>query len=191
MKKIYIMPKLSLNHHFLKCPSLSYMASEAREQILLEMSKARETAHWPEILFGRWCLSGYCFPTVMNKVKVILAWIWCPIFQMLATRWRASKVLGYLINSLSVQFSSGAQSCPALCDPMDCSMPGLPVHHHLPELTQTHVHWVSDTIQPSHPLLAPSPPTFNLSQHQGLFQWVSSSHQVFKVLGFQLQYQSF
>ena len=100
------MPNLSLDHHFLKCPSLSYMASEAREQILLEMSKARETAHWPEILFGRWCLSGYCFPTVMNKVKVILAWIWCPIFQMLATRWRASKVLGYLINSLSVQFSS-------------------------------------------------------------------------------------
>ena len=66
--------------------------------------------------------------------------------------------------------SSVAQSCPTLCNPMDCSTPGLPVHHQLPEFTQTHVHWVSDTIQPSHPLLSPCPPAFNLSQHQGLFQ---------------------
>ena len=70
---------------------------------------------------------------------------------------------------------------------MDCSTPGLPVHHQLPELTQTHVHLVGDTIQPSHPLSSPSPPALNLSQHQGLFQWVSSSHQVAKVLEFQLQ----
>ena len=74
---------------------------------------------------------------------------------------------------------------------MDCSTPGLPVHHQLLEFTQTHVLWVSDTIQPSHPLSIPSPPTFNLSQHQGLFQWVSSLHQVAKVLEFQLQHQSF
>ena len=85
-----------------------------------------------------------------------------------------------------VQFSSVAQSCLTLCDPMDCSMPGLPVHRHLPESTQTHVHWVSDAIQPSHPLSSPSPPAFNLSQHRGLFQWVSSSHQVVQVLEFQL-----
>ena len=91
----------------------------------------------------------------------------------------------------SVQFSSVTQSYPALCDPMDFSTPGLPVHHQLPEFTQTHVHRVSNAIQPSHPLLSPSPPTFNLSQHQGLFQWVSSSHQVAKVLAFQLQHQSF
>ena len=90
---------------------------------------------------------------------------------------------------LRFQFSSVAQSCPTLCDPMDCSMPGFPVHHQLPEPAQTHVHWVSDAIQPSHPLLSPSPPIFNLSQHQGLFQWVSSSHQVIKVLEFQLQHQ--
>ena len=90
-----------------------------------------------------------------------------------------------------VQFSSVAQSCPTLCHPMDCSMPGLPVHHHLPESTQTHVHWVRDVIQPFHPLSSPSPPAFNLSQHQGLFQWVSSSHQVAKELKFQLQHQSF
>ena len=72
-----------------------------------------------------------------------------------------------------------------LCDPMDCSTPGFPVHHQLPELAQTHVHRVSDAIQPSHPLSSPSPPAFNLPQHQGIFQWVSSLHQVTKVLEFQ------
>ena len=91
----------------------------------------------------------------------------------------------------SIHFSSVAQSCPALCNPMDCSTPGLPVYHQLLELTQTHVHLVSDTIQPSHPLSFPSPPALNLSQHQGLFEWVSSSHQVAKVLEFQFQHQSF
>ena len=91
----------------------------------------------------------------------------------------------------SVQFSSITQSRPALCDPMNRNTPGLPVHHHLPEFTQTHVHWVSDAIQPSHPLSSPSPPALNLSQLQGIFQGVSSLHQVAKVLEFQLQYQSF
>ena len=80
----------------------------------------------------------------------------------------------------SVQFSSVAQSCLTLWDPMDCSMPGFPVDYQFPQFAHTHVHWVGDAIQPSHPLLSPSPPTFNLSQHQGLFQWVSSSHQVAK-----------
>ena len=73
----------------------------------------------------------------------------------------------------SVVFSSVAQSCPILCDPMNHNMPGLPVHHQLPEFTQTHVHWVSDAIQPSHPLSSPSSPALNLSQHQDLFKWVS------------------
>ena len=91
----------------------------------------------------------------------------------------------------SVQFSSVAQSCLTLCDPMDCSTPGLPVHHQLPEFTQTHLYWVCDAIQPSHPLSCPSPPTNNLSQPQGLFQWVNSWHEVAKVLEFQLQHQSF
>ena len=72
-----------------------------------------------------------------------------------------------------VQFSSVTQSCPTLCNPMDCSTPGLPVHHQHPKFTQTHVHWASDAIQPSHPLSSLSPPTFNLSHHQRLFQWVS------------------
>ena len=87
------------------------------------------------------------------------------------------------------QFSS-VQSCPIRFDPMDCSTPGFLVHRQLLDLTQTHVHWVSDAIQPSHPLSSPCPPAFNLSQHQGLFQGVSSSHEVAKVLKFQLQHQS-
>ena len=86
----------------------------------------------------------------------------------------------------SVQFSSVAQSCPTLCDPMNRSTLGLPVHHQLLEFTQTHVHQVSDAIQPSHPLSSPSPPAPNPSQHQSLFQWVNSSHEVAKVLEFQL-----
>ena len=93
--------------------------------------------------------------------------------------------------TFSQSVSSVAQSCPTLCDPMNHSTPGLPVHHQLPEFIQTHVHRVSDAIQPSHPLSSPSPPAPNPSQHQGLFQWVCSSHQVAKVLEFQLQPQSF
>ena len=89
----------------------------------------------------------------------------------------------------SDQIRSVAQLCPTLCYPMNCSTPGFPVHYQLPEFTQTHVHWVSDAIQPSHPLPSPSSPAFNLSHHQGLFQWVSSSHQVAKVLELQLQFQ--
>ena len=85
-----------------------------------------------------------------------------------------------MLNITHYQFSSVAQSCPNLCYPMDCSAPGLPVHHQLPEFTQTHVHRVSDAIQPSHPLSSPSPPALNLSQHQGLFKWLSSSNQVAK-----------
>ena len=91
----------------------------------------------------------------------------------------------------SVQLSSVAQSCLTLCDPMNHSTPSLPFHHQLPELTQTHVHRVSDAIQPSHTLSSPSHLAPNPSQHQGLFQWVSSSHEVAKVLQFQLQHQSF
>ena len=83
-----------------------------------------------------------------------------------------------------LQFSSVAQSCPTLCDPINRSTPGLPVHHQLPEFTQTHVHRVSDAIQPSHPWLSPAPPSPNPSQHQSLFQWVNSSHEVAKVWSF-------
>ena len=88
------------------------------------------------------------------------------------------------------QFSLVAQSCPTLCDLMNRSTPGLPVYHQLPEFTQTHVHWVCDAIQPSHPLLSPFPPAPNPSQHQSLFQWVNSLHEVARVLEFQLQHHS-
>ena len=91
----------------------------------------------------------------------------------------------------SVQFSSVTQSCLTLWDAMDFRTPGFPVHHQLLELAQTHVHQVGDAIQSSHPLSSPSPPAPNPSQHQGLFQWVNSSHEVAKVLEFQLQHPSF
>ena len=100
--------------------------------------------------------------------------------QRVRHEWATSLSLSCL------QFSSVAQSCPTLCDPKNCSTPGLPVHHQLLEFTQTHVHQVSDAIQPSHPLSSPSPPAPNPSQHQSLFQWVKSSHEVAKVMEFQL-----
>ena len=100
------------------------------------------------------------------------------------------SLLSVLLFGIFLKFSSVAQSCPTLCDPMNCSTPGLPVHHQLLEFTQTHVHWVGDAIQPSHPLSSPSPPALNLSQNQGLFQWVSSSRDEAKALELQHQHQS-
>ena len=102
-----------------------------------------------------------------------------PAFQWGMQRSESSSLL--VVHFLS----SVTQSWPTLCDPRDCSMLGLPVHHKLPELNQTHVHRVSDVIQTSHPLSSPSPPAPCLSQHQGLFQWVSSLHQVAKILELQ------
>ena len=107
-----------------------------------------------------------------------------PLF-IAAKRWKQPQYPSmdeWISKMWSVQFSSVAQLCLTLCEPMDYSTSSLPVHHQLLEFTQTHVHWVGDAIQPSHPLLSPSPPAFNLSQHQGLFKWISSSHQVAKVL---------
>ena len=104
------------------------------------------------------------------------------------------KYKGLFLNShsYSIDFSVQlTQSCPTLCDPMNPCTPGLPVHHQLPEFTQTHVHRICDAIQPSHPLSSPFPPAPNPSQHQGLFQWVNCSHEVAKVVEFQLQHQSF
>ena len=92
---------------------------------------------------------------------------------------------------MTIQFSSVAQLCPTLCDPMNRSTPGLPVHHQLLEFTQTHIHRVGDAIQPSHPLSSASPLAPNPSQHQSLFQWINSLHEVAKVLEFQLQHHSF
>ena len=142
---------------------------------------------WEEasVEFAPWCKGVLWVPTWPPQNPELcprhFLWLWSPSLNT-----SFNKIL--LISS--VQFSSVAQSCPTPCHPMNCSMPGLSVHHQLPESTQTHVHCVGDAIQPSHPLL-PSSSAFNLSQHQGPFQWVSSSHQVAKVLEFQLQHQSF
>ena len=127
-----------------------------------------------------------------------IQWFFNICKSMWYTIWKNWKIKSHMIISIgvekavckiqhSLQFTSVAQSCPTLCDPMNCSTPGLPV----PESTQTHVHRVGDVIQPSHPLSSSSPPAPNPSQHQDLFQWVNSSHEVAKVLEFQLQHQSF
>ena len=113
------------------------------------------------------------------KMKIPGGTYFCPYLSLVSAQFS------------SVQFTSVTQLCLTLCDPMDCSTPGFHAHHQCLELTQTHVHWVGDAIQPSYPLLCPSPPTFNPSQHQGLFKWVNSSHQMAKVLEFQLHHQSF
>ena len=107
--------------------------------------------------------------------------------ELLITEFKLKlKKVGKTTRPFSYQLSSVTQSCPTLCNSMNRSTPGLPVHHQLPEFTQTHVHRVGDAIQPSHPLSSPSPPAPNPSQHQSLFQWVNSSHEVAKVLEFQL-----
>ena len=109
-----------------------------------------------------------------HKAKLTDSWTSHYTMSQTCTMW-----LTYRKNVILIVYmlSSVTQSCLTLCNPMDCSMPGLPVHHQLPESTQTHVHWVSDTIQLSNPLSSPALPAFNLFQHQGLFQWVSSLHQ--------------
>ena len=106
-------------------------------------------------------------------------------FTLLYSRNQHNSVINYVV------YCSVTQLCSTLCDPMDCSTPGFPVLHYLLEFALTHVHWVGDAIQPSHPVSPPSPLALDLSQHESLFQWVSSSHQVAKVLEIQLQPQSF
>ena len=147
-----------------------------------------------------WVLKRIEFSNLFFEVFFFAKWIYCPsvIWHILFVC-RLAKYVTSRMPTISfqhrpepsVQFSSVAQSYPTLCDPTDCSMPGNPVHHQLPEFTQTHVHWVDDAIQPSHLLSSSSSPTFNLSQHQGLFRWVSSLHHVAKILAFQLQHHSF
>ena len=137
---------------------------------------------------------------ILRSVKVQYFWqhLYLIYFHYIHLKWEQFlKVIARLNLLIRIYFrfktshSSVAQSCLTLCDPMNHSTPGLPVHHQLPEFTQTHVHLVGDAIQPSHPLLFPPPPAFNLSQHQGLFKWVNSLHQVARVLEFQLSHQSF
>ena len=134
---------------------------------------------WIQQVSSVWLGAGYLF-------SLCIHFLCCKSLKVLWGLEKKARDLVIGIQWLPVQFSSVAQSCPTLCDPMNHSTPGLPVHHQLPEFTQTHVRQVSDAIQPSHPLSSPSPPAPNPSQHQSLFQWVSSSHEVPKVLEFQL-----
>ena len=141
------------------------------------------------------------YPTIIeratNKIKANLSRSFYKHVDTNRT-WRSTLLLAgysnykpFLNYSQLVCCYSVTKSCLTLCNPMDCSASGFPVLHYLPGFAQTHVHWISDAIQPFHPLSSPSFPIFNLSQHQGLFQWVTSSHQVAKLLEFQLQHQSF
>ena len=129
-----------------------------------------------------WCFQPYLYCGVKSL---------CLVSPYLSKYSHSPKYCQYglllvLFEFIPFPFSSVAQSCPTFCDPMNRSMLGLPVHHQLPEFTQTHVHQVSDAIQPSHHLSSAAPPAPNPSQHQSLFQWVNSSHEVAKVLEFQL-----
>ena len=141
--------------------------------------QAHWCAHWPTstILFQ---ISG------SGQISsLVLFWVAHETFLNI-DRLTGTYELSLNRKKRSVQFSSVSQWCLTLCDPMNHSTPGLPVHHQLPEYTQTHVHRVGDAIQPSHPLSSPSPPAPSPSQHQSLFQWVISSHEVTKVSKFQL-----
>ena len=127
--------------------------------------------------------------------ETVSVWTWLPFLLRSYSWFVICKRNGRTLSAGGVcapvsRCCSVSQSCPTLSDPMDCSMPGFPAHHHLPEFSQIHVHWVSGAIQPSHSLLPPSP-ALNLSQDQGLFQWVGSLHQVAKELELQLQNQFF
>ena len=138
-------------------------------------------------LSGDYSRTGKCTP--VNRAVLGNLWLTCSShsrpYVLRKSRFGMGFRASWIVTSVQLLI------CVWLCDPVDCSMPGFPVHHQLPELAQTHIHRVSDTIQPSHLLLSPSP-ALNLFQHQGFFfQWVSSSHQVAKVLEIQLQHQSF
>ena len=137
---------------------------------LIEKDKRLMETSWWERLRGNWVLFWWAGQCSVNL-------------------WYNFLLMGGAVFSLCY-FSSVTQWCRILCNPIKCSMPGLPVQHQLPEPTQTHVHWLGDAIQPSHPLSSLSTPALNLSQHQGLFKWVNSSNEVAKVLELQLQHQT-
>ena len=139
---------------------------------------SRPWRHWNNCYHCPFCAIGqYVFVVPYSKASSFLS-------RSCFFRWRVNRLFFSFFRS--DQIRSVAQSCPTLCDPMNRSTPGLPVHHQLLEFTQTHVHQVNDAIHPSHPLSSPSPPAPNPSQHQSLFQWVNSSYEVAKVLEFQL-----
>ena len=128
-------------------------------------------------------MSSSVLPMFSSKIFIVSGLIVMPLIYLSLSLCMVleSVLISFFYRFSLVQIISVAQSCPTLCDPMNCSTPGLPVHHQLLEFTQTHVHRVRDAIQPSHRLSSPSPPALNLSQHHSLFQRVNSSHEVAKV----------
>ena len=189
--------EVNLGSHLVCVPGSSPSVSPTgtTHSTLKEHSQGGARADWqPEALYLRECLDIWCLIFGQDKsdgiYNVLLGFLTTKKKRELCGDAGVPNIKVRVILQ-SVQFSSVAQSCPTLCNSMDCSTSGLPVYHQLLEFTQTHVHWFGDAIQSSHPLSSPSPPAFNLSQHQGLFKWVSSFHQVAKVLEFQLQHQSF
>ena len=128
-----------------------------------------------------------CFSPFLLQNYIFINLLQTPFFKLFY--WRIIALQNFVVfcqTSIWISHQFSSQLCPTLCDPMNCSTPGLPVHHQLPQFIQTHVHQIHDAIQPSHPLSSPSPPAPNPSQHHSLFQWVNSSHEVAKVLEFQL-----
>ena len=187
----------------LKSPLLHWAKlSWSQPGLLMDLWSAGGLARWGERLLGSgWALLTHQVCSLGNRQLRHVFWFLHRLiiseFPMAAGEGKFQslnnfKVTVYVMLATvplaneSHQIRSVTQSCPTLCHPMNCSMPGLHVHHQLPEFTETHVHWVSDAIQPSHPQSSPSPPAPNPSQHQSLFQWVNSSHEVAKVLEFQL-----
>ena len=160
-------------------------AHQASLSFTISQELAQTQVHWvsdaTHILHGRWLNMIQFSKGALGEISGLL------FLSFVGHLLNESYTLAATLSKTKwiVQFISVVQSCLTLWDPMDCSTPGLPVHHQPLEFTQTYVHWVGDTIQPSHPLSSSSP-TFNLSQYQGLFQWVSSLHQVAKILEFQL-----
>ena len=140
-----------------------------KELKLSESGSVVSESMQPQKLYSRWNSPG------QNSSSDSEKWKW---------KWKSLSCVQLFANPWTIQFSSVTQSCPTLGNPMNCSTPGLQVPHQLPEFTQTHVHRVGDATQPSHPLSSPSPPAPNPSQHQSLFQWVNSSHEVAKVWSF-------
>ena len=156
-------------------------SSFPRERISVELACTRPIFSWSTVLETLLGVGVVLHKNLINGLPIPCLTI--PLSSNVSVILR----LCLLSSSIGVvQFSSVTQSCPTLCNPMNCSTPGLPVHHQLPEFTQTHVHWVGDAIQPSHPLSSPSPPALNPFQHQSVFQWVNSSPEGAKVLEFQL-----
>ena len=201
---------LSLSHRFLlfyvlvhpekqQTRSLAFGNSELLHLTVKECMFGQSPQDWWQD-FPSWTLNRNDNFQILScffcpwKLKALPAWIdcayWC-LSETFLLRLIYFPIIGFIFPYIIFFAVLVTQSRPTLSDPMDYSSLGLSVHHHLPESTQTQVHWVGDAIQPSHPLSSPSPPALNLSQHQGLFKWVSSLHQVAKGLEFQLQHQFF